>query len=223
MILDIDNSWYDKIKNEFNKPYFINLLDFLEKERFNKIIYPANSEIFSCFRLTSFYNVKVVILGQDPYCNYDQANGLAFSVSCGNKLPPTLINIYKELYSDLGIKNFLNGDLSNWAKQGVLLLNSFLTVEQNKPGSHSNIGWEFFTNFIIKLLSDADKNIIFVLWGKSAYDKIDLIDYKTNIILTSSHPSPISANKGFFGSRPFSKINFNLKMLIKKEIDWRII
>lgn len=222
MINNMDSSWSYILRSEFSKPYFINLIDFIKDERKNKCIYPPDELLFSSLKLTSFNDVKVVILGQDPYCNVGQANGLAFSVPLNFSLPPTLINIYKELFNDLGIKNSFNGDLSKWARQGVLLINSILTVEAKKPGSHFNIGWEFFTNRIIEILSESGRNIIFVLWGKSAIEKMDFISYEKNIVFTSSHPSPVSSDKGFFGSRPFSRINFNLRFLMKSEIDWRI-
>jgi uracil-DNA glycosylase len=216
-----DRSWCTRINSEFSKSYFRNLFNFINSERKSKIIYPSNELIFSCFNFTSFDDVKVVILGQDPYCG-GQAHGLAFSVVNGYKIPGSLFNIYKELYYDLGINPSKSGNLIKWAKQGVLLLNTVLTVEHGLPGSHFNIGWEFFTNFVISLLSTSGNRIIFVLWGKSAFEKVDLIDSSRNMIIVSSHPSSNSAQKGFFGSRPFSKINFELRNLNKKEIDWRL-
>lgn len=216
----IENSWFLELKSEFSKPYFNSLLKFISEERKLKNIYPADDEIFNCFNFTPYHKVRIVLIGQDPYCNFGQAHGLSFSVLPGCKLPGSLINIYKELYSDLGIFPSKNGSLVKWAHQGILLLNSTLTVEEGKPGSHFNIGWEIFTNSVIKKLSSSGRRIIFVLFGRSAFEKIEFINCSKNIIITSAHPSPMSANKGFFGSRPFSKINFNLKLLKRQQIIW---
>jgi uracil-DNA glycosylase len=216
----IENSWFLELKSEFSKPYFNSLLKFISEERKLKNIYPADDEIFNCFNFTPYHKVRIVFIGQDPYCNFGQAHGLSFSVLPGCKLPGSLINIYKELYSDLGIFPSKNGSLVKWAHQGILLLNSTLTVEEGKPGSHFNIGWEIFTNSVIKKLSSSGRRIIFVLFGRSAFEKIEFINCSKNIIITSAHPSPMSANKGFFGSRPFSKINFNLKLLKRQQIIW---
>lgn len=216
----LDSSWLLELNSEFDKPYFNSLLKFIEGERRYKSVYPSNDDVFASLNITPFYSVKVVILGQDPYCNFGQAHGLSFSVLPGCKPPSSLINIYKELYDDLGILPSKNGHLIKWATQGILLLNTVLTVEEGKPGSHFNLGWEFFTSSVIRRLSSSNENIIFVLWGKSACEKIELIDCSKNIVLTAAHPSPMSANKGFFGSRPFSKINFNLRLLKKRQINW---
>lgn len=218
----IEKSWICRFQHEISKAYFNNLCDFIKIERESKIIYPVDDLIFNCFNITSFYDVKVVILGQDPYCGAGQAHGLAFSVMLKGVLPKSLINIYKELQTDLGISSSKSGDLTKWAKQGVLLLNSVLTVEHGKPGSHFNFGWEIFTDFVISLLSMSNRNVIFVLLGKSAFDKIGLINLERNLVIVSSHPSDISVKKGFFGSRLFSKININLKLFGKSEIDWRL-
>lgn len=218
----IDYSWYSKLYPEFSKPYFKDLLNFISIERKSRVIYPPDGDIFSCLKLTSFYDVNVVFVGQDPYCNIGQANGLAFSVNQKCKLPGSLVNIYKELYNDLGIKPAKHGNLVKWAQQGVLLLNTVLTVESGNPGSHFNIGWEFFTSAVVKILSDSNKGVIFVLLGKIASEKSDFINGNENIIIHCTHPSPISADKGFFGSRPFSKVNFNLRILMKKQIDWSV-
>jgi len=218
----LEKSWLSFLGKDINKTYIKNISDFIEKESKNKKIYPEKKNIFNCFYFTPVQNVKVVILGQDPYCKEGQANGLAFSVSHKVELPGSLRNIYKELYYDLGIPISNNGYLISWAKQGVLLLNSILTVEKNKPKSHANIGWESFTDNIIKILSKIDKRIIFVFWGKHANDKKKFINLKKNILFESSHPSPLSANKGFFGSRPFSKINMCLKLMKQKQINWKI-
>ena len=185
-------------------------------------IFPPKKQIFRALELTPFENIKVVILGQDPYHGEGEANGLAFSVNKGIKLPPSLRNIYKELESDLGVKPPIQGDLTSWAKQGVLLLNSVLTVEKDKPGSHRNIGWEEYTDTIIKEISDKKENIVFILWGKYAQSKKDLIDERKHLVISSPHPSPFSARKGFFGSKPFSTTNTYLKSKGKKEIDWRV-
>ncbi|CAB3976313.1 uracil-DNA glycosylase [Candidatus Azoamicus ciliaticola] len=216
----IESSWFLELKSEFSKPYFNNLLKFVESERKVKNIYPSDDNIFNCLNAAPYYKVRIVLIGQDPYCNFGQAHGLAFSVLPQCKLPSSLMNIYKELYMDLGVLPAKHGYLMKWANQGILLLNSSLTVEEGKPGSHFNIGWEVFTNNIIKKISSSGRKIIFVLFGKSAFEKIEFINCTKNIVITSAHPSPMSANKGFFGSRPFSKINFNLKLLKRQQINW---
>ena len=187
-----------------------------------KTIYPARKKIFRAFDLTSFDNLKVVILGQDPYHGYKQANGLAFSVDQNIKIPPSLINIYKEYSSDLGFPFPVNGNLESWAKQGVLLLNSILTVESGSAGSHKDIGWEVFTDEIIRVLSIEKVNLVFILWGAYAQTKNPLIASSKHLVISSSHPSPLSAHKGFFGSKPFSKCNKYLKENNIKEIDWKL-
>ncbi len=194
----------------------------LDSVDFDLTIYPPKELIFRALELTPFENIKVVILGQDPYHGEGEANGLAFSVNKGVKLPPSLRNIYEELKSDMGIKIPNHGDLTSWAKQGVLLLNSVLTVEKDKPASHRNIGWEEYTDSIIREISDKKENIVFILWGKYAQSKKAFIDERKHLVISSPHPSPFSANKGFFGSKPFSKTNTYLKSKGKKEIDWRI-
>ena len=187
-----------------------------------KTIYPARKKIFRAFDLTSFDNLKVVILGQDPYHGYKQANGLAFSVDKNIKIPPSLINIYKEYSSDLGFSVPINGNLESWAKQGVLLLNSILTVEPGSAGSHKDIGWEVFTDEIIRVLSKEKVNLVFILWGAYAQTKNPLIASSKHLVISSPHPSPLSAYKGFFGSKPFSKCNKYLKENNIKEIDWKL-
>lgn len=187
-----------------------------------KTIYPARKKIFRAFDLTSFDNLKVVILGQDPYHGYKQANGLAFSVDQNIKIPPSLINIYKEYSSDLGFPFPVNGNLESWAKQGVLLLNSILTVESGSAGSHKDIGWEVFTDEIIRVLSIEKVNLVFILWGAYAQTKNPLIASSKHLVISSPHPSPLSAHKGFFGSKPFSKCNKYLKENNIKEIDWKL-
>jgi len=213
------NSWYEHIKEEFEKEYFKNLIKFLNKENKVKTIFPKKEDLFKCFELTEFNNLKVVILGQDPYHNENEAMGLCFSVNENMKTPPSLKNIFKELDNDLSIKRS-DTNLSDWAKQGILLLNTVLTVEKNKPLSHRNKGWEVFTDFIIKLISDKHTNIVFVLWGNSAISKESLIDNKKHYIVKSAHPSPFSYERGFKGSKPFSKINNYLNKNNKKEIIW---
>ena len=217
---NLDKSWRKKLDHEFKKEYMLNLKVFLERELTNKIIFPPVKKIFNAFNLTKFNDVKVVILGQDPYHGFGQANGLSFSVENKIKQPPSLINIFKELESDLGFERPKEGNLQIWSQQGVLLLNSILTVENGKPRSHENQGWEIFTDKILTTLSDLEKNLVFVLWGKVAQEKTKIINSKSNLIITSSHPSPFSANKSFFGSKPFSKINDYLKKNKTKPIKW---
>ena len=221
--INLESSWLKVLKDEFEKPYMKNLSIFLNSEKNNnKIIYPPGSKIFNALNLTPFKSVKVIILGQDPYHGQNQANGLSFSVEIGNKIPPSLQNIFKELYSDLNIYPSQHGDLSNWAKQGVLLLNTILTVEASKPSSHSNKGWEIFTDKILHSLSSLKENLVFILWGKKAQEKISLIDKSKHKILKSTHPSPYSANNGFFGSHPFSKTNFFLESKNIDKINWKL-
>ena len=221
--INLESSWLKVLKDEFEKPYMKNLSIFLNNEKKkNKIIYPPGSKIFNALNLTPFTSVKVIILGQDPYHGQNQANGLSFSVEIGNKIPPSLQNIFKELNSDLNILPSQHGDLSNWAKQGVLLLNTILTVESSKPSSHSNKGWEIFTDKILHSLSSLKENLVFILWGKKAQEKISLIDESKHKILKSPHPSPYSANNGFFGSQPFSKTNFFLESKNIDKINWKL-
>ena len=221
--INLESSWLKVLKDEFEKPYMKNLSIFLNNEKKNnKIIYPPGSKIFNALNLTPFTSVKVIILGQDPYHGQNQANGLSFSVEIGNKIPPSLQNIFKELNSDLNILPSQHGDLSNWAKQGVLLLNTILTVESSKPSSHSNKGWEIFTDKILHSLSSQKENLVFILWGKKAQEKISLIDESKHKILKSTHPSPYSANNGFFGSHPFSKTNFFLESKNIDKINWKL-
>lgn len=218
----MDKKWKSLIESETNKPYFTNLLKMLEVERKNKVIYPPSELIFNAFKLTPFEKVKVIIIGQDPYHNANQANGLAFSVNHELKLPKSLINIFKELENDLGIFNKV-GDLTNWATQGVFLINTILTVEHDNPLSHKNIGWEVFTKTVIKTLNDDISPKVFVLWGNHAKNYLKLLDNKKHLIITSAHPSPLSAYNGFWGSKPFSKINKYLKDNKLDPIDWRTI
>ena len=215
----LGNDWDELLKNEMEKEYFQKLFDFIKEQYREKDIYPKMNEIFNAFRHTSYKNVKVVILGQDPYHGLGEAHGLSFSVKEGVSMPPSLQNIFKELESDLGIKR-TKSDLTDWARQGVLLLNSIMTVEKDKPLSHKDKGWEVFTDNIIKYLNDREEPVIFLLWGSFARSKKSLITNKQHIILESVHPSPLSAYRGFFGSKPFSKINKILKENNKDKINW---
>jgi uracil-DNA glycosylase len=212
----------DLINEEKEKDYFIKLNNFLDDEYKNKIIFPNREDIFNSLKLTNYEDVKVVILGQDPYHGEGEAHGLSFSVKPDIKVPPSLKNIYKELNSDLGLYIPNNGYLVKWANQGVLLLNSVLTVEKDKPGSHRKKGWETFTDTIIKKLNEREKPIVFVLWGNYAKDKEKYITNTWHLILEGPHPSPFSARNGFFGCKHFSKINEFLKQNNETEIDFQI-
>lgn len=215
----INKTWDSILEKEFKSDYFKKLGIFVRNEYKNKIIYPEYSHIFDCLRYTDYCDVKVVIIGQDPYHGESEAHGLCFSVRDGVARPPSLNNIFKELYNDLGIKKDDN-DLTSWAKQGVLLLNSIMTVVKDHPLSHKDKGWEIFTDNIIKYLNDREKPIVFVLWGSYARSKKELITNKNHLIIESVHPSPLSANRGFFGSKPFSKINKFLISQNMEPIDW---
>jgi uracil-DNA glycosylase len=217
MDVKIEASWKEVLAEEFKKPYFKQIAQHLKTEKEQgKTIYPPGSQIFHAFEATPFDKVKVVIIGQDPYHGPKQAHGLSFSVQQGVATPPSLINIFKELHEDVGLPIPRHGHLENWAKQGVLLLNASLTVRAGEPMSHAKLGWEKFTNTVIEKVSHFRENIVFVLWGRFAQEKQSLIDEKKHYIIKSAHPSPLSANNGFFGSRPFSKIN---TYLVKKGID----
>lgn len=218
----IGNDWDLYLKEEYNKEYFKNLIDFIDNEYKNKTIYPKKSEIFSAFRTTSYKDTKVVILGQDPYHGENQAEGLSFSVKNCVRKPPSLQNIFKELEDDLNIPFPTNNSLLPWAKEGVLLLNTVLTVEEKKPASHKDQGWEIFTDEVIKLLNKKETPIVFILWGSFARSKKDLITNNIHYIIESAHPSPFSARNGFFGSKPFSKTNEFLKSKGLKEINWEV-
>ena len=219
---NINNDWKIILKDEFEQEYFKKLKLFLATEECNNVIYPSSKDRFNALNLTPFNNIKVVILGQDPYHNKKQANGLSFSVQKNIKIPPSLNNIYKELKNDMGIKINNSGDLSAWAKQGVLLLNTILSVEEGKANSHKNKGWEIFTNEIIRQISLQKIGIVFVLWGKNAQEKEKLINSSKHLILKAPHPSPLSSYRGFFGSKPFSKINKYLLKNGKKKINWNL-
>lgn len=219
----LNKDWQLFLKEEMAAPVFKEIIVFLENELcMGKVIFPENNNLFAAFNLCTFDNLKVVILGQDPYHKNGQANGLAFSVPKGSKLPPSLRNIFKELKNDLDIENTTNGDLASWAKQGILLLNTALTVGEGKANSHKRIGWQKFTDAIIEKISKRKEGIIFVLWGNEAIKKEDLLDKEKHFVLTSAHPSPLSAYNGFWDSKPFSKINAILKQQNKLEIIWEI-
>ena len=215
----IGNDWDIILKEEYNKDYFLKLKDIVRNEYKNKTIFPPANRVFYAFRETSYRDTKVVILGQDPYHGEGEANGLCFSVNEGIKMPPSLNNIYKELYDDLGIKRTTT-DLSDWAKSGVLLLNSVLTVEKDKPASHKFVGWEEFTDNVIKKLNEKEEPIVFILWGNFAKSKMKYITNSRHLVISSSHPSPFSVHQGFFGSRPFSRTNEFLRKNNLKEIEW---
>ncbi len=200
------NSWDLVLHDEMQKSYFKYIKDFIKEERLSKTIYPPAKDLFNAFRLTDFKDIKVVILGQDPYHGEKEAMGLSFSVRRGVRTPPSLRNIFKELKDDLKIER-TDTDLSDWARQGVFLLNTVLTVEKDKANSHKDIGWEIFTDFVIKQINDKLNNVVFILWGRQARDKKRLITNPSHYIIESAHPSPLSAYNGFFGSKPFSKTN----------------
>ncbi len=220
MNVRIEESWKKALIQEFDKDYFHKLTDFVREEYNTQTIFPAAKNIFNAFEHTSFENVKVVILGQDPYHGPGQAHGLSFSVPDGVALPPSLINIYKEIEAETGKKMPATGDLTRWADQGVLLLNATLTVRAHNANSHEGRGWEIFTDAVIKTLSDQGKNIVFMLWGSYARKKKVLIDSHKHLILESAHPSPLSAYRGFFGNNHFKQCNEYLKAHGKMPVDW---
>lgn len=221
MEVNIHSSWKPHLANEFEKDYFKNLVAFVKNEYSRGICYPKGSQIFSAFEHCPFENVKVVIIGQDPYHGANQANGLCFSVQDGIEHPPSLVNIFKEIEQDLGIPYPASGNLERWASQGVLLLNATLTVRANQAGSHQNQGWETFTDSVIRVVSEKSNQVVFLLWGGYAKKKSALIDASKHYILTSGHPSPLSANRGYwFGNKHFSKTNAFLESIGKKGILW---
>lgn len=223
MEVKIDDSWKAVLKSEFNKPYFLEAVTFIKTEKaLGKVIYPPGSLIFNAFNTTPFSNIKVVLLGQDPYHGKGQAHGLSFSVQQGIKPPPSLVNIFKELHADLGIPIPSHGNLTHWAEQGVLLLNACLTVRENEPLSHSKIGWTEFTDVVISKISGLKSNVVFLLWGRYAQEKQGLVDETKHLVLKAAHPSPFSANNGFFGCRHFSKTNEYLVANGIDPIDWAI-
>ena len=217
------NTWTEAIGEEKTQPYFQHILQYVHQERLaGKIIYPPQNEVFNAFALTEFKDVKVVILGQDPYHGPNQAHGLSFSVKPGIAPPPSLLNMYKELAQDVGFQIPSHGYLVEWAKQGVLLLNTVLTVEQGKAHSHANIGWETFTDKVIHQLNQHRENLVFLLWGSHAQKKGQFIDRQRHCVLTAPHPSPLSAHRGFLGCRHFSKTNTYLREKGIKEINWQL-
>jgi uracil-DNA glycosylase len=220
--LKLPVSWHSVLAEEFDKPYFRQLEDFLVEERQTQTIYPPETDVFSAFELTPYDEVRVLLLGQDPYHNENQAHGLCFSVLPGIKPPRSLINIYKELKDDIGLEIPESGYLVNWAKQGILMLNAVLTVRSHEANSHKNKGWETFTDAVISKVNDKSHPVIFILWGGYAQKKIKLIDTTKHTVIQSAHPSPLSARNGFFGSKPFSAINSVLRSQHQPEINWQI-
>lgn len=221
MDVKIEQSWKDALNDEFEKDYFKKLTDFVRSEYLSgKTVYPAAKNIFNAFNLCPLSNVKVVIIGQDPYHEPGQAHGLCFSVENGVDLPPSLINIYKEIESDLGHKSITNGDLLSWARQGVLLLNSTLTVQAHQAASHSGKGWETFTDSVIRAVAQNRKHVVYMLWGSFAQKKAEIVDKNENLVLASAHPSPLSAYRGFFGNHHFSRANEYLIRNGETPIGW---
>src|SRR5690625_2967983 len=218
----LTNDWQLYIADEFSKEYYHNMRHFLKEEYSTKTIYPHMDDIFNALHYTPFANVKVVILGQDPYHGPNQAHGLSFSVKPEVSIPPSLKNIYKELQADIGVPIPNHGSLIHWAKQGVLLLNTVLTVRKKQPNSHKGKGWEHFTNEVIRKVNAKTDPVVFILWGRHAQSKEELITAKHHLVIKSPHPSPFSANKGFFGSQPFSRTNRFLEKAGRTPIDWRI-
>lgn len=218
----IGNDWDEILKEEFKKDYFIKLMNVVRKEYSEKTIFPRKDQVFNAFRYTPYKNVKVVILGQDPYHGVGEAEGLSFSVPLDIRKPPSLVNIFKELHEDLGVPIPNHGSLHSWAKEGVLLLNATLTVIKDRAGSHQGMGWETFTDDVIKLINEKDTPVVFILWGRYARNKKSLITNPIHYVIESAHPSPLSAYNGFFGSHPFSKTNNFLISKDIKPINWEI-
>ncbi|WP_432363572.1 uracil-DNA glycosylase [Sporosarcina sp. UB5] len=214
------NDWDEVLAEQFQLPYYLQLRDFLKKEYASNTVYPSVEEKWTAFKLTPFNDVKVVVLGQDPYHGAGQAHGLSFSVKPGVKIPPSLRNMFKELHADIGCAIPETGTLTGWAKQGVLMLNTVLTVREGEAHSHRKKGWESFTDEVIRRLSERDDPVVFILWGRPAQEKKKLIDLEKNAVIESVHPSPLSASRGFFGSRPYSKANTILESWNKVPIDW---
>lgn len=222
MAVNLKNDWSEMLREEFEKDYYMELREFLKSEYRDHIVYPSMYDIFSALNYTSYSDTKVLILGQDPYHGEGQAHGLSFSVREGIATPPSLKNIYKELADDLGCYIPNNGHLKKWAEQGVLLLNAVLTVRSGEANSHRGKGWEKLTDRIIELLSNREDSMVFILWGNNARAKKSLIDTTRHLVIESAHPSPLSAHRGFFGSKPFSMTNNFLKSVGREEIDWQI-
>ena len=222
MSITLSNDWGYLLQDELEQPYYKELRDFLDEQYRSSVVYPQIDDIFNALHYTSYEGTKVVIIGQDPYHGLGQAHGLSFSVQPGVRVPPSLQNIFKELKEDLGFEIPDHGSLVSWAKQGVLLLNNVLTVQASEPASHQGKGWERFTDTIIRELNKRQQPVVFVLWGKHAQQKAAAIDENRHCIISSPHPSPFAARKGFFGSQPFSKANAFLRQTGVKEIDWQI-
>lgn len=222
ILVDFGNDWNEILKDEFSKEYYLKLRKFLKEEYSAHTVFPDMNNIFSALKTTSYSDTKVVIIGQDPYHEVGQAHGMCFSVQPGIKPPPSLCNIYKELQADLGTYIPNNGYLMPWARQGVLLLNTILTVREGEAASHRGKGWETFTDRVISALSERKNPVIFLLWGNHAQSKAELIDKSRHFIFTAAHPSPLSASRGFLGCRHFSKVNETLVSLVKSPIDWQI-
>ncbi|MCL2018117.1 MAG: uracil-DNA glycosylase [Oscillospiraceae bacterium] len=221
-MVDFGNDWNEILKDEFKRRYYVDLREFLKKEYSESSVYPNMNDIFNALKLTAYNDVKAVILGQDPYHEPGQAHGLCFSVQRGTRRPPSLENIFKELTDDMGIIPPAHGDLTNWAKNGVLLLNTVMTVRQGFANSHRGRGWEYFTDKIIEVLNGREKPIVFILWGMNARSKSRLLTNPIHMILTSAHPSPLSAYNGFFGCRHFSRANIFLEEKNLPQVNWRI-
>lgn len=221
MLIQLHTSWYDQLSDEFEKPYFEKLTTFVENEYATHKCFPQSSQIFAAFNHCSFDNVKVVIIGQDPYHGFGQANGLCFSVNDGVAFPPSLVNIFKEIQADLDLPIPISGNLERWADQGVLLLNATLTVRESQAGSHQNQGWETFTDAVIEKISESKEKVVFLLWGGFAKKKGAKINRAKHHVLETGHPSPLSANRGlWFGNKHFSKTNIFLKSIGSEEIQW---
>ena len=221
-MIALNGGWDEALAPLFSDERYLKIREFLKKEYSTHVVYPDMYDLYNCFRFTPLENVKAVILGQDPYHEPGQAHGLCFSVKPGVPLPPSLKNIYKEIKDDLGITEPHCGDLTKWAREGVLLLNTTLTVREHEANSHANCGWAWFTDGVIKIVSEKCNNVVFILWGRNARSKEPLIDRQKHLVLQSAHPSPFSANYGFFGSKPFSKTNDYLSAHGKDPIDWQL-
>ncbi len=222
-MVNLGNDWDNILSDEFKKDYYLKIREILKSEYRTQVIFPPMFDIFNALKYTSYKDTKVVILGQDPYHEVGQAHGLSFSVKKGIKIPPSLVNIYKEIKTDIGMEIPSHGELTSWAKQGVLLLNATLTVRQGQANSHQNIGWSIFTDEVIKKLNVRSEPLVFILWGGNARSKKKYITNKSHLIIESAHPSPLSAYNGFFGSRPFSRANEFLKSNGVKEINWNSV
>lgn len=220
MKVQIEESWRERLQGEFDKPYFEQLTAFVRQEYMQRVVYPPGKLIFNAFNLCPFHRVKVVLIGQDPYHGPGQAQGLCFSVNEGVKFPPSLVNIFKELESDLGVPTPRSGSLVHWAQQGVFLLNATLTVREHEAGSHQNRGWEEFTDAVIRCLATEREHLVFILWGSYAQRKGAFIDRSRHLVITSPHPSPLSAYHGFFGTKPFSRTNDYLVANGQEPIQW---